>query len=168
MFKNYFRTAYRNLLRHKAFSFINIAGLTLGLTACLLIGLFVYDELQYDKFLPDGERIYRVYNDISAQEAGAILTVVPPMYGTTLKESIPEVEETVRILMLSVDANNLVESGEKRIYEKGCFYSDPEFFKVFQLPFIYGSPEKALDDPSSIVISDKFSDRVFGEIDPVG
>lgn len=168
MFRNYFKTAYRNLFRHKGFSFINIAGLALGITACLLIGLFVHDELQYDKFLPEGERVYRVYNDISVQEAGEILAVVPPMFGTTLEQSIPEVETVVRILMLQFDANNLVEAGKKSVYEKGLFYTDPEFFEVFQLPFIYGSPEKALADPSSIVISDEFSERVFGDIDPVG
>jgi putative ABC transport system permease protein len=168
MFRNYFKSAYRNLFRHKGFSFINISGLALGLTACLLIGLFVYDELQYDKFLPEGERVYRVYNDVSAQEAGEVLAVVPPMFGTTLEQSIPEVETVVRILMLQFDANNLVEAGEKSIYEKGRFYTDPAFFEVFQLPFIYGSPEKALADPSSIVISDEFAKRVFGDIDPVG
>lgn len=168
MFRNYFKTAYRNLFRHKGFTIINIAGLALGLTACLLIGLFVHDELQYDKFLPEGERVYRVYNDISAQEAGSVLAVVPPMFGTTLEESIPEVDKVVRILMLQFDANNLVEVGEKSIYEKGRFFADPEFFEIFQLPFKYGSPEKALDDPSSVVISDAFSERVFGDIDPVG
>ncbi|MDX5419678.1 MAG: ABC transporter permease, partial [Hymenobacteraceae bacterium] len=70
MLRNYLKTAYRNLFRHKAFSLINISGLALGLTACLLIGLFVYDELQYDRFVPEGDRVYRLYNDMSAREAG--------------------------------------------------------------------------------------------------
>ncbi|MBC8083040.1 MAG: ABC transporter permease, partial [Hymenobacter sp.] len=61
MLKNYFLVAYRNLVRHKGFSILNIAGLALGLTACLLIGLFVHDELQFDKFVPQGERVYRLY-----------------------------------------------------------------------------------------------------------
>ncbi|QCR22579.1 ABC transporter permease [Pontibacter sp. SGAir0037] len=168
MFRNYFKTAYRSLYRHKGFTFINIAGLALGLTACLLIGLFVYDELQYDKFLPEGDRVYRVYNDMSAKDAGEVMVSVPPMFGTTLEQSIPEVETVVRILMLQFDANNLVEVGEKNIYEKGRFFSDPGFFEIFQLPFIYGTPDKALADPSSIVISDKFALRAFGEINPVG
>ncbi|MER2999357.1 ABC transporter permease [Pontibacter populi] len=168
MYRNYFITAYRNLFRHKGFTFINIAGLALGLTACLLIGLFVYDEMQYDKFLPEGDKIYRVYNDMSAKEAGSAISSVPPMFGTTLQESFPEVEKVVRILMLQMDAKNLVEVGDKAIYEKGRTFSDPTFFEVFQLPFKYGSPEKALADKSSIVISDKFSERVFGDIDPVG
>lgn len=168
MFRNYFKTAYRNLFRHKGFTFINIAGLALGITACLLIGLFVYDELQYDKFLPEGEQVYRVYSDKSAKEAGEMVAPVPPMFATTLEQDFPEVEQAVRILMQQFDANNLVEAGEKRIYEKGRFFADPGFFEVFQLPFIYGSPDKALVDPSSIVISDEFSERVFGDTNPVG
>ncbi|MGV3539174.1 MAG: ABC transporter permease [Rufibacter sp.] len=168
MLKNYFKIAYRNLLRHKGFSFINIAGLALGLTACLLIGLFVHDELQFDKFLPEGERVYRVYNDQSAEESGGAIASVPPMFGTTLEQSIPEVEKVARVLMLQFDGNNLVEAGEKRIYEKGQFFADPSFFEVFPLPFVYGSPEKALADPNSVVISDEFAQRVFGNIDPVG
>ncbi|MBB6611651.1 ABC transporter permease [Pontibacter sp. Tf4] len=168
MLRNYFTTAYRNLFRHKGFTFINIAGLALGLTACLLIGLFVYDELQYDKFLPDGDRVYRIYNDQRAEEAAGEIAPVPPMYATTLKQNFPEVEEAVRILMLQFEANNLVEAGDKVLYENGRAYADPNFFKVFQLPFKYGSPEKALDDPSSIVVSDKFAQRVFGDVDPVG
>ncbi|WP_242929558.1 ABC transporter permease, partial [Pontibacter vulgaris] len=118
MYRNYFITAYRNLFRHKGFTFINILGLALGLTACLLIGLFVYDELQYDKFLPEGDRVYRVYNDLSAKEAGSLIASVPPTYGTTLQENFPEVETTLRILMLQMDAYNLVEHGEKAIYEQ--------------------------------------------------
>ncbi|TPE42973.1 ABC transporter permease [Pontibacter mangrovi] len=168
MLRNYLKTAYRNLIRHKAFSMINIAGLGLGLTACLLIGLFVHDELQYDKFLPDGDRIYRIYNTRSESGTSESIAPVPPPFGTTLEQNFPEVEKIARILMVQFDANNLVEAGEKKIYENGSFYADPTFFEVFQLPFKYGSSEKALADPSSIVISDKFSDRVFGDSNPVG
>ncbi|MDX5480618.1 MAG: ABC transporter permease [Hymenobacteraceae bacterium] len=168
MLRNYLKTAYRNLFRHKAFSLINISGLALGLTACLLIGLFVYDELQYDRFVPEGDRVYRLYNDMSAREAGSVILPVPPMFGTTLEQSFPEVETVVRILMLQFDANNLVEYGGKSLYEKGRTYTDPGFFTIFRLPFKYGSPEKALADPSSIVVSDEFAARVFGDTDPVG
>ncbi|GGK81120.1 ABC transporter permease [Rufibacter glacialis] len=168
MFQNYFKVAYRNLIRHKGFSFINIAGLALGITACLLIGLFVVDELQYDKFLPQGERVYRVYNQVSSEEANDVITSVPPMFGTTLQESFPEAETVVRILMQQWDAQSLVEAGDQRIYEKGGLAADPGFFQVFPLPFVYGSPEKALEDPTSVVVSDKFAQKVFGNGDPVG
>ncbi|ALJ00814.1 ABC transporter permease [Rufibacter tibetensis] len=168
MFKNYFKVAYRNLLRYKGFSFINIAGLALGLTACLLIGLFVHDELQYDKFLPEGKRVYRVYDNVTTDDGTDQVASVPPMFGTTMVNDLPETETVVRILMQQWDAQSLVEAGEKRMYETGGLDADPTFFQVFPLNFIYGSPEKALDDPTSIVISDKFSKKVFGNIDPVG
>jgi putative ABC transport system permease protein len=168
MFRNYFTTAYRNLFRYKGFAFINIAGLALGLTACLLIGLFVHDELQYDKFLPEGDRVYRVYNQQTGEAGSDFIASVPPMFGTTLEQEIPEVETMVRILMLPFENKTLIEVGDKQIYETGMFIADPQFFDIFQLNFKYGSPEKALDDPASIVISDEFSERVFGNTDPVG
>ncbi|GHA55948.1 ABC transporter permease [Pontibacter akesuensis] len=168
MFSNYIKSTLRNLAWHKGFTLINIAGLALGLTACLLIGLFVYDELQYDKFLPEGEQVYRVYNQQTGEEGGDFIASVPPMFATTLEDNFPEVEATARILMLTFSNNSLVEVGEKQLYEKGMFLVDPSFFEIFQLNFKYGSPEKALDDPSSIVISDEFAERVFGDIDPVG
>ncbi|WP_242917183.1 ABC transporter permease [Pontibacter liquoris] len=168
MLRNYFKTAYRNLIRHKGFTIINIAGLALGLTACLLIGLFVYDELQYDKFLPEGEQVYRIYDEVSSPDGDETVLPTPPPFATTLDENFPEVEQTVRILMQPFDGQNLVEWGEKRTYEQGEFIADPGFFKIFPLSFKYGSPEKALDDPSSIVVSDKFAQKVFGNIDPVG
>ncbi|WP_347159453.1 ABC transporter permease [Pontibacter chitinilyticus] len=168
MLRNYFKTAYRNLVRHKGFTFINIAGLALGLTACLLIGLFVYDELQYDMFVPEGDQVYRIYDEVTSPDADETVLPTSPMFATTLDENFPEVEQTVRILMQTFDGQNLVEWGEKRMYEQGEFIADPGFFKVFPLPFKYGSPEKALDDPSSIVVSDKFAQKVFGNIDPVG
>ena len=90
MLKNYFLVAYRNLVRHKGFSFLNIAGLALGLTACLLIGLFVHDELQFDKFLPQGERVYRLYTEQTGKETPETFSPVSPMYATTLRQEFPE------------------------------------------------------------------------------
>ncbi|QHL85995.1 FtsX-like permease family protein [Nibribacter ruber] len=168
MFKNYFKVAYRGLIRHKGFSITNIAGLALGLTACLLIGLFVYDELQYDTFVPEGDRVYRVYNYANLEETNDQIAPVPPMFGTTLKESFPEVETSLRILMQPWDGQTLVENGNKRIYEKGGLDADPTFFEVFPHTFISGSPEKALDDPYSVVISDKFAEKVFGTTNAAG
>jgi putative ABC transport system permease protein len=168
MLKNYFKTAYRNLLRHKGFTLINILGLTLGLTACLLIGVFVWDELKYDKFLPEGDRVYRVYNDLSAKEAGQVLAVTPPMFGTTLAQDIPEVETMARILMRPWDLKTLIEVGDRQLYEGGGLFVDSTFLEVFPLPMLYGSRKQALDVPSSIVISEQFSQKFFGDSDPVG
>ncbi|MGV3539173.1 MAG: ABC transporter permease [Rufibacter sp.] len=163
MFKNYIKVAYRNLLRHKSFSFINIAGLALGLTACLLIGLFVYDELQYDKFIPEGERVYRVYY----KSTGSNVATTPPMFATTLQQEFPEVENTLRILNI-LQSKNLFEAGDQKFYEMGGILAEPTFFDFFPLAFQYGSADGALNDPGSIVISREMSQRFFGEANPVG
>src|SRR6476646_11584620 len=90
MFSNFFKTAFRNITRHKGFSFINIAGLTLGLTACILIGLFVWDEHQYDKNIKNGGQVYRVYDEYTNSEGTQMMAVTPPMFATTLEQDFPE------------------------------------------------------------------------------
>src|SRR3954469_11427865 len=85
MIRNFFKIAFRNISRHKGFSFINIAGLTLGLTACLLIGLFVWDEKQCDKFIAEGDRVYRIYSQ-TISEGSVTIARTPPMFATALKQ----------------------------------------------------------------------------------
>src|SRR5688572_23797529 len=99
MFKNYLKTALRNLLRYKGFSLINIASLTIGITGCLIIGLFVRDELKYDKFIKDGERIYRLYLDRSGNSSSNAQASTPPAFGVYAQENFPEVEGLTRMLM---------------------------------------------------------------------
>jgi putative ABC transport system permease protein len=167
MLKNFFITGWRNITRHKGFSFINIAGLTLGLTACILIGLFVWDENQYDKFIPGGNNVYRIYDEYTNHDGTQTLAVASPMYAATLKQDFPEVEQTTRVMM-TAEYKSLFESGDKKIYEQSGYYADSTFFDVFPLQFKYGSAIKVLDGPSSIVISDEMSNRLFGNVDPVG
>ncbi|TGE23489.1 ABC transporter permease [Hymenobacter metallicola] len=167
MLKNYLLVAYRNLLRHKGFSFINIAGLALGLTACLLIGLFVHDELQFDQFVPDGSRIYRVYTQQTTTETPESHASVSPMFATTLKQEFPEVEQTMRILMTGASLN-LLQAGEKKIYVEDGLIADSTFFGIFQLPFKYGSPTGALDGTSSVVLAEEVARNFFGDVNPVG
>ena len=166
MIKNYFKIAWRNLVRHKGFSFINIAGLTLGLTACLLIGLFVWDEKQYDQFVPDGESIYRVYDERTTDDGTSDVAVTPPMFATTLQAEFPAVEKTMRIMMLQ--AKPLFEVGNKKIYEENGLFTESSFFDLFPLPLRFGSTAKSLDDPNSIILSRKMSERYFGNENPVG
>jgi putative ABC transport system permease protein len=167
MFTNFLKTAFRNITRHKGFSFINIAGLTLGLTACILIGIFVWDENQYDKFLPDADQVYRVYNHYTNSDVSEDRAPTPPMFATTLKHDFPEVEQTARVLM-QPEHKTLFEAGDKKIYEEKGLIVDSTYFEVFPLKFIYGTSAKALDDPSSIVISEEMARVFFGTADPVG
>jgi putative ABC transport system permease protein len=132
MFPNFIKTCFRNIKRHKGFSFINIAGLTLGLTACLLIGLFVRDEKQYDKFIPGAERIYRVYQQSEADVTNIIATA-PPAFATELKQNFPEVEKTLRVV--SINSNVLFERNDKKIYQQNGFVADSNFLSSFRSNF---------------------------------
>lgn len=167
MFSNYFRMAGRNILKHKGFSIINIAGLTLGLTACILIGLFVWDEHQYDRFVPNGEQVYRVYEEYTNHDGSQTMAVTAPMYATTLQKDFPEVEKTARVLMLP-ETKTLFEAGNKQIYEQSGYYVDSTFFEVFPIPVKYGTTVNSLSDVSSIVLSEQMAERFFGSADPVG
>ncbi|MES2648163.1 MAG: ABC transporter permease [Bacteroidota bacterium] len=165
MFATFITSCFRNIKRHKGFSFINIAGLTLGLTACLIIGLFVRDEKQYDKFIPGSERIYRVYQQSEADVTN-IIASAPPTFATTLKQNYPEVEKTVRVV--GINTSELFEAGNKKLYQQGGLIADSNFFDLFPLRFRYGSPIQALEDPNSIVISAGMARQFFGNQDPVG
>ncbi len=167
MLKSFFKIAFRNITRHKGFSAINIAGLTLGLTACILIGLFVWDEKQYDKFFPAEEQVYRVYTEYTNNDGMQTMAVTPPMFASSLLHDFPEVEKTVRVMMLP-EYKSLFETGNKRFFEENGCFPDSTFFDVFPLTFKYGSAVKALDDPSSIVISQDMAQRFFGNEIPIG
>src|SRR5436190_81659 len=165
MFRNMLRSAFRNLRRHKGFSAINIAGLAIGLTACLLIGLFVRDEQQYDKFVPGSENIYRVYQKTKG-DVNNIIATAPPAFAVALEQNFPEVEEAVRVMALN--SKQLFEANDKKLYEENGFLVDSNFFEMFPLRFRYGSAPKVFSDPNSIVISAAMAEKYFGKEDPVG
>jgi putative ABC transport system permease protein len=165
MFKNVLRSGFRNIRRNKGFSVINIAGLTLGLTACLLIGLFVKDEQQYDKFVPGSENIYRVYQKAEGDVSNIIATA-PPAFSVALKQNFPEVEDAVRVMALN--STKLFEANNKKLYEENGFLVDSNFFEMFPLHFRYGSAPKVFSDPKSIVISAAMAEKYFGKDNPVG
>jgi putative ABC transport system permease protein len=165
MLENSFKSGLRHIARHKGFSFINIAGLTLGLTSCLLIGLFVRDEKQYDRFVPGAENIYRVYQKADG-DANNIIATAPPAFATALQQNFPEVEKTLRVM--SINSKELFEANGKKLYEEGGFIADSNFFELFPLHFKYGSPEKVLDGPNAIVISAAMAEKFFGKSNPVG
>src|SRR6476661_5360707 len=138
MIKNYFKVALRNLLRYKGFSTINILSLAIGLTGCLAIALFVWDELQYDKFIKGGENIYRIYTKRADNIGTTNVSCVPPMYATYMQQQYPEVENTLRIMMAS--GKMLLEVGDTKNYEEKWLITDGSFFNFFPLRFIKGEP----------------------------
>lgn len=166
MFKNYLKTAWRNLSRHKGFTLINMLGLTIGLTGCLVIALFVWDEKQYDKDVPGGENVYRIYEERNHNGIITYGASVPPAYAPFLKRTYPEVDTTLRILMTG--DKFLMEVGEKSGYEEKGWFAEPSFFSIFPVKFLKGDPSTALTEPRSIVISEDIAKRYLGSEDPIG
>ena len=138
MFKNYINVAFRNLLRHRIYSVVNISGLAVGMACCILILLLIQDELSYDRFHHNAERIYRVV--IAHQRAGQVQqsAITPAILAPRLKQYFPQLAQVVRFMKERM----LVEHGEKRFYEDRFFYADPEVFEVFSFPLLRGDSEK--------------------------
>jgi putative ABC transport system permease protein len=166
MIINYLKSAIRNFLRYKVFAFINVVSLTIGLIGCLAIGLFVWDELQYDKHIEGGENIYRIYEERTDNISTTYNVAAPPSYATFLKQQYPEVENATRILMS--DDKFLIESGSNRNYEQKGWFVEASFLNIFPLEFVYGNPSTSLAGPNTMIISQEMSERYFGKQDPVG
>ena len=166
MIRNYLKVALRNLIRYKGFSLINIASLAIGITGCLVIALFVWDELQYDKFIKGGKNIYRVYSKHTNNLGTTNMSSVPPMYATYMQHQYPEVENTLRIILAS--GKMLLEAGDKKNYEEKWLITEGSFFNFFPLKFIKGEPATALKEVNSMVITEDLAKKYFGTQDPVG
>ncbi len=161
MIVNYLKIAFRNMKRHKGYSFINIAGLAIGMAICILILLWVQDELNFDRFHENAENIYRVY--MNDQNYGVVWPIVSIPVGPALKQEFPEVIDSVRV----IDFSGLVTWEEKKYDEIGA-YVDPSFFEIFSFPFVKGDSKTALLAPSSIVITQEMAKKFFGTEDPLG
>ena len=165
MLKNYFRVAYRNLWKDKGFSSINIIGLAAGLATCLLIALFVTDELSYDKFNKNADRIYRLHADLKLNGAGMNGITAPAPMGPTLAREFPLVEKYVRL----IDTHDmLVKKGDQTIMEHHSVYADSTLFDVFSLPLIAGDARTALTQPHSMVISESMARKYFSGTNVIG
>jgi putative ABC transport system permease protein len=165
MFRNYIKIAFRNLWKNKGYSAINIFGLAIGLATCLLIILFVIDELSYDKYNEKADRIYRVNTDIKLNGSEFLHHVTPAPMADVLKKDYPGVEETVRI---SGGGDMLVQKNNQTLVEHNAFSADPNLFSVFTLPIISGDPKTALSQPNTMVISESIAKKYFNNTDVIG
>lgn len=165
MFRNYFKVAFRNLWKNKGYSAINILGLAIGLATCLLIMIYVVDELSYDKFNKKADRIYRVDGDINFGGTHWILAVAPDPMGATLKKDFPQVEQYVRFRNYG---GFRVKKGNDNVQENSVIHVDSTLFDVFTLPVIHGDTKTALDDLASVVITEKIAKKYFNTTDAVG
>jgi len=165
MFKNYLKVALRNLWKNKAFSAINIIGLAAGLAVCLLIVLYVVDELSYDKYNKNADRIYRLDADIYFNDTQAIFAQAPDPLALTLKQEYPAVEEMVRV---NFQNDVLIKKDNQNVRDHNVGYADSTFFKVFTIPMIAGDPVTALKEPNSIVIDKTTAKKYFNSTDVIG
>jgi len=165
MLKNYFKIGLRSLLRNKFFTAINIFGLTLGMTTCLLIMLYVQNELNYDSFNKKANQIVRVVFRGSIQGEKMKEAMVMPPVAQTFKSEYPEVLEATRLRNYG---NPRITYGDKTFKENAFAYADSNFFEVFTLPFLKGNPKTALLEPNTIVISESVAKKYFGNEDPIG
>lgn len=165
MFKNYFRIAFRSLWRNKAFAAINISGLAIGIATCLLIMVFVTNELGYDRFNKKADRIVRVvFRGVIQGGTMREASVMPPV-AQTLQAEFPEVQEATR---LRPAGTTRITYGEKSFKEDPMAYVDSNFFQVFTLPFVKGDPRTALVQPGNIILSESIAAKYFGKEDPMG
>ena len=165
MIKNYLKASWRNLRRDKSYSAINIMGLAIGLAACLLIALYIIDELSYDRFHEKSDRIYRIYIDgqFGNNEFRTILTP-NPLKGALLEE-FPQVGS---VTQFHKQEQVHVEYEDKRFIENRVFYAGPGFFKVFTFSLIQGDPEKVLSEPNQIVLTRSMARKYFGQEEAMG
>lgn len=165
MLGNYFKIAWRNLLKNKAFSSINIMGLSIGISICFIIMLFVQDELSYDRFNTKADQIYRIVFKASINGGKIYEANVMPPVAAALKAEYPEVGEVTR---LNVNGRTKVTYKDKSFKENGLVLVDSNFFSVFTLPFIKGDPKTALMETKTIVLTKETAKKYFDGEEPIG
>jgi putative ABC transport system permease protein len=163
MLKNYFKIAFRNLARHKVFSFINIAGLAAGMACAVLILLWAQDELSYDKFFKDSDDIYLVLRG----DRGGPMAVTSMMLAPALKERLPEIKKATYFVQLPASYKFLIQNGDKG-FEESVMLASSNFFDVFSLQLKEGDPSTALSDPSSIILDKETAQKYFGREEAIG
>ncbi len=165
MFRNYLKSAFRSLAKSKFYTSINIAGLAVGIATCLMILLFVMDELSYDRYNVKADRIYRVNNEIKFNGNYINLAQAPVLMGLAMVNEMPQVENYTR---LSWYGSFLVKKGKEDIPEGRVAYADSSLFDVFTLPVIAGDPKTALKEYHSLVITESIAKKYFNSTDVIG
>ena len=165
MIKNYLKTAFRNMIRYKGFTFINTLGLALGLVCCILILLYVRFEMSYDRYHPDYDRIYRISLLTKGPAGEDIEPANTPLLSIKLKEQFPQVESVARMTQWSGGIVIIDNKGFRETYMR---YTDPKIFKIFHIPFINGDPETALNRPGTVVLTRSMVEKYFADENPMG
>ncbi len=167
MLQNYFRIAWRNLMKNKIFSFINIFGLCAGLVCCMMISIYILHETSYDKYQKNAESIYQVGTIFVNNGEDHRTPNTPAPVGAALQQDFPEVQQSVRLMGLFAEDKTLMQYHEKNgqtksFYETKGFLTDSTFFRMFTYNFIEGDGENALNEPRTIVLSEEIAKKIFG------
>ncbi len=165
MFKNYLKTGWRNIKRQKGYSFINIAGLALGMACAILIVFYIHHELGFDKFHENADRIYRVVIDATIKQDQVIVPAAQMAFGPTVAKDFPEVAAAVRV---QSRPKTFVKYADRAFYESGLLYADASIFDVFTFPFVSGDPKTALARANTVVLTERMAAKYFRGEDPVG
>ncbi|WP_247233127.1 ABC transporter permease [Telluribacter sp. SYSU D00476] len=169
MLQNYLKIAWRNLLKNKVNTAINIIGLSIGMVCCILIVMYVSDELSYDRYWPQGERIYRMALERKYPDRVTKYAIIPASYAQDVKRELPEVEEVVRMVPFGGDGvGTLMKYQGQVLEEKNVLAADSTFFNVFKVPLLQGQAAQVLSRPNTVVLSRSTAERLFGKVDPVG
>ena len=173
MFKNYLKIAWRNVMKSKLFSFINIIGLSVGLTCCMLISLYIINETSYDAYQKDADNIYQLGTEFTGLGNFKKLPNTPAAMGETMKNVFPEIEQTTRLAGLFSEDKTLLQYNEpngasKSFYETKGFLADSTFFRMFTYNFIEGDAASALSNPNTVVLSEEIAKKFFGNQPAVG
>jgi putative ABC transport system permease protein len=167
MIKNYFKIAWRNLWKNKIFSFINIFGLSAGLASCMLICLYIYDELSYDRYHNNVEQLYQIGTVFVRNDGEQKVPSTPAAMAQAMQQEFPEVINTTRLAGLFVDDKTLLKYKENNVsnsfYETKGYLTDPSFFTFFKYNFIEGNSATALGNPNSIVLTEEIAHKIFGK-----
>jgi putative ABC transport system permease protein len=167
MFANYFKIAWRNLLRNQNYSLVNIVGLTVGLACVLLIALYLQDELSYDKFHPDGDRIYRMALERKYPGRARNYAIIPQSFGEAVKNEFASVEDATRLFYFQ-GFNMLYKVNNRPFEEEYNMWADSNFFKMFDIELLKGEKEEVLTRPQSVVLTESTARKLFGADDPMG
>lgn len=170
MLFNMLTIAWRNAIRHKQFTILNILGLVVGITACLLIGLYIQDELKYDKHFENKELIYRINQPMIWQDWSEGFSSTGPNVAIAMREDLPEFEEVTRVhapgeYFFSYEPEN---GDLKSFKEKKFFLADTNFFSIFSFEFVLGSPQESFTSPGEVIITEETAKRYFGDDHPIG
>jgi len=165
MFRNYLKIAWRNLFKNKLYSLVNIGGLTIGIAACILIGLYVSNELSYDRFNKNASRLVRATTEYTVNGTKHEIGTTASMEGPRFAAAFPQIESYVRIRNRDP---YVVRYGEKTFVEPKFYFADSTFFTMFSFPLIEGDARTALDAPGKIVISQSMERKYFGDSRALG